>query len=65
MAGSDTGQGLYWLARPFYAVVLVTALIGQATGVHDRFGWPLVTSILAVAAVELGGVVLLAWADCR
>lgn len=65
MAESAAGRGVCWLVRPFYVVVLLTALVGQATGVHDHFGWPLGFSVVAVAVVELGGVVLFAWADYR
>lgn len=42
----------------FYAVVALIALAGQALAAVEWLGWPLITAITAVAALELGGVVL-------
>lgn len=42
----------------FYLVVALIALAGQALAAVEWLGWPLITAIAAVAALELGGVVL-------
>lgn len=42
----------------FYALVALIALAGQAQGANQWLGWPLLAAILAVAALEFGGVVL-------
>jgi hypothetical protein len=49
----------------FYAVVLVVALAGQVIGAHQSLGIPVVFAIPAVAALELGGIVVLSNADVR
>jgi hypothetical protein len=42
----------------FYFVVMLIALAGQALAAVEWLGWPLVPALAAVAALELGGVVL-------
>jgi hypothetical protein len=54
-----------WLLRTFYAVVLLVALAGQTIAATTWLHWPLVAALVAVAAVELGGVALSAHADAR
>lgn len=49
----------------FYAVVAVIALAGQATAAVRWLGWPLLLAVVAVGAVELGGIALSAYADFR
>ncbi|MET7399450.1 hypothetical protein ABZS66_38805 [Dactylosporangium sp. NPDC005572] len=49
----------------FYVVVLLVALAGQVTGAVQALGIPLIWAIPAVAALELGGIVVLANADVR
>jgi hypothetical protein len=49
----------------FYAVVLLVALAGQVMGAHEALGIPIVFAIPAVAALELGGIVVLSNADVR
>lgn len=49
----------------FYVVVLNVALAGQVTGAVDALGIPLIAAIPAVAALELGGIVVLNNADVR
>jgi len=49
----------------FYVVVLLVALAGQVSGAVERLHIPLLGAIPAVAALELGGVVVLANADVR
>ncbi|GAA0902999.1 hypothetical protein GCM10009558_001370 [Virgisporangium aurantiacum] len=56
-----TGQ----LRRGFYFVVLLVALTGQVTGADQTLHIPLLFALPAVAALELGGVVVLANADVR
>ncbi|GAA3302555.1 hypothetical protein Dvina_51415 [Dactylosporangium vinaceum] len=53
------------LRRGFYVVVLLVALAGQVTGAVQALHIPLMAAIPAVAALELGGVVVLANADVR
>src|SRR5256714_1562986 len=54
-----------WIRQGFYVVVLLVALAGQVSGaveaLHIQLGW----AIPAVAALELGGIVVLANADVR
>ncbi|MFF5229993.1 hypothetical protein [Dactylosporangium sp. NPDC000521] len=49
----------------FYAVVLLVALTGQVWGAHEALHLPLLFAIPAVAALELGGIVVLSNADVR
>ncbi|MGW3890468.1 hypothetical protein ACWD69_17410 [Micromonospora chokoriensis] len=49
----------------FYVLVLLVALAGQVTGAVQTLGVPLVVAVPAVAALELGGVVVMANADVR
>lgn len=49
----------------FYVVVLLVALAGQVSGAVETLGIPLAAAIPAVAALELGGIVVLANADVR
>ena len=53
------------LRQCFYLVVLATALAGQVTGAVHTLHTPPAAAIPAVAALELGGVVVLANADLR
>ncbi|WP_371409328.1 hypothetical protein OG423_05615 [Micromonospora zamorensis] len=54
-----------WIRQVFYALVLLVALVGQVTGAVQALGVPLVVAVPAVAALELGGVVVMANADVR
>ena len=49
----------------FYVVVLLVALAGQVSGAVEALDIPLAAAIPAVAALELGGIVVLANADVR
>ncbi len=49
----------------FYLVVLLVALAGQVSGAVETLGIPLAAAVPAVAALELGGIVVLANADVR
>ncbi len=49
----------------FYVVVLLMALTGQVTGATQKLDIPLLLTIPAVGALELGGVVVMANADVR
>ncbi|GAA4719012.1 hypothetical protein [Phytohabitans rumicis] len=49
----------------FYVVVLLVALTGQVLGAHEALGIPIGFAIPAVAALELGGIVVLSNADVR
>ncbi|MBO4207550.1 hypothetical protein [Micromonospora echinofusca] len=49
----------------FYLVVLIVALTGQVTGATQELDIHLLIAIPAVAALELGGVVVMANADVR
>ncbi len=49
----------------FYIVVLLVALAGQVSGAVEALGIPLAAAIPAVAALELGGIVVLTNADVR
>lgn len=51
--------------RAFYLTVLLLALAGQSLAAREWLGWPLLLAIVAVAAVEFGGVVLSMHADQR
>jgi hypothetical protein len=51
--------------RGFYAVVLLTALVGSTTAAAGWLGVPWPVAVVPVAAVELGGVVLSMLADDR
>jgi hypothetical protein len=42
----------------FYVAVVLIALAGQALAAVEWLGWPLLPSLLAVAVLEFGGVVL-------
>jgi len=53
------------MRQGFYVVVLVVALAGQVSGAVEALGIPLAAAIPAVAALELGGIVVLANADVR
>ncbi|MEW2427787.1 hypothetical protein AB0877_07230 [Micromonospora sp. NPDC047644] len=54
-----------WLRQVFYVLVLLVALVGQVTGAVHTLGVALVVAVPAVAALELGGVVVMANADVR
>ncbi|MEU7975212.1 hypothetical protein AB0B48_24560 [Micromonospora sp. NPDC049089] len=54
-----------WIRQVFYVLVLLVALIGQVTGAVQTLGVPMVVAVPAVAALELGGVVVMANADVR
>ncbi|MGC4815076.1 hypothetical protein ACLQ29_31560 [Micromonospora sp. DT228] len=54
-----------WIRQVFYVLVLLVALIGQVTGAVQTLGVPLAVAVPAVAALELGGVVVMANADVR
>ena len=54
-----------WMRQGFYVVVLIVAMAGQVTGAVEALHIPLVAAIPAVAALELGGIVVLANADVR
>ncbi|MEU7800695.1 hypothetical protein AB0B10_15630 [Micromonospora arborensis] len=54
-----------WIRQVFYVLVLLVALVGQVTGAVQTLGVPLVVAVPAVAALELGGVVVMANADVR
>ncbi|MGC4856658.1 hypothetical protein ACLQ24_25625 [Micromonospora sp. DT4] len=54
-----------WMRQAFYALVLLVALVGQVTGVVETLGVPVIVAVPAVAALELGGVVVMANADVR
>ncbi|MEU5554106.1 hypothetical protein ABZ738_30465 [Micromonospora sp. NPDC047793] len=53
------------MRQAFYVLVLLVALVGQVTGSVDTLGIPILVAIPAVAALELGGVVVMANADVR
>ncbi|GAA4728502.1 hypothetical protein [Phytohabitans rumicis] len=53
------------MRQGFYVVVLLVALAGQVSGAVEALGIPLAAAIPAVAALELGGIVVLANADVR
>jgi hypothetical protein len=72
IAGDDHDADLARLVRRtsvvrqgFYVVVLNVALAGQVTGAVAALGIPPVAAIPAVAALELGGIVVLNNADVR
>jgi hypothetical protein len=54
-----------WMRQGFYVVVLIVAMAGQVTGAVEALNIPLLAAIPAVAALELGGVVVMANADVR
>ncbi|MFG3645082.1 hypothetical protein ACGF3C_32890 [Micromonospora sp. NPDC047762] len=54
-----------WIRQTFYVLVLLVALVGQVTGAVETLGVPLVVAVPSVAALELGGVVVMANADVR
>ncbi|WP_432838899.1 hypothetical protein [Dactylosporangium sp. CA-092794] len=54
-----------YLRQLFYVVVLLVALTGQVIGAHEALGLPVAFAIPAVAALELGGIVVLSNADVR
>lgn len=53
------------IRQSFYVVVLLVALAGQVSGAVEALGLPLLAAIPAVAALELGGIVVLNNADVR
>jgi hypothetical protein len=53
------------MRQSFYVVVLLVALAGQVSGAVQALRIPLAAAIPAVAALELGGIVVLANADVR
>jgi hypothetical protein len=53
------------LRQAFYILVLLIALAGQVSGAVHSLNIPLIVAIPAVAALELGGVVVMANADVR
>ncbi|WP_330440493.1 hypothetical protein OHB44_09910 [Micromonospora sp. NBC_00821] len=54
-----------WIRQVFYVLVLLVALVGQVTGAVQTLGVPVAVAVPAVAALELGGVVVMANADVR
>ncbi|MEU4555746.1 hypothetical protein [Micromonospora violae] len=58
-------QRAAWIRQAFYILVLLVALIGQVIGAVGTLDVPLVVAFPAVAALELGGVVVMANADVR
>ncbi len=54
-----------WMRQAFYVLVLLVALVGQVTGAVETLGVPVLVAVPAVAALELGGVVVMANADVR
>ncbi len=54
-----------WMRQGFYVVVLIVAMAGQVTGAVEALHIPLVAAVPAVAALELGGIVVLNNADVR
>jgi hypothetical protein len=53
------------IRQGFYVVVLLVALAGQVSGAVEALGIPIAAALPAVAALELGGIVVLANADVR
>jgi hypothetical protein len=53
------------MRKIFYVVVLLVALTGQVTGAVQMLDIPAIVAIPAVAALELGGIVVMANADVR
>ncbi|MFV2103157.1 hypothetical protein [Micromonospora sp. LOL_024] len=53
------------MRQAFYLLVLLVALVGQATGAVQSLDVPMLIAVPAVAALELGGVVVMANADVR
>jgi hypothetical protein len=53
------------LRQGFYVVVLLVALAGQVSGAVEALHIPVAAAVPAVAALELGGIVVLANADVR
>ncbi|SCL17715.1 hypothetical protein [Micromonospora inyonensis] len=65
---ADLANAVHRTARTrqaFYVLVLLVALVGQVTGAVQTLGIPVIVAIPAVAALELGGVVVMANADVR
>ncbi|WP_244235851.1 hypothetical protein [Micromonospora inaquosa] len=54
-----------WIRQVFYVLVLLVALVGQVTGAVQTLGVPVAVAVPAVAALELGGVVVMTNADVR
>lgn len=54
-----------YMRQGFYIVVLLVALAGQVSGAVEALHIPLLAAVPAVAALELGGIVVLANADVR
>lgn len=59
------GQAVGRLGALFYAVVAVVALVGQTSAAVGWLNFPVLFALIAVAALELGGIVLSAQADHR
>jgi hypothetical protein len=53
------------MRQGFYVVVLIVAMAGQVTGAVEALHIPLIAAVPAVAALELGGIVVMANADVR
>jgi len=62
---SVDGRAANWLGGVFYFVVAAIALAGQTGAAVSWLGWPVITALPAVAALELGGIALAARADFR
>jgi hypothetical protein len=58
-------QRIGWLRNAFYVAVLGVAMGGQVTGAVEALHIPLAAAIPATAALELGGVVVMATTDIR
>jgi hypothetical protein len=54
-----------YMGKLFYGVVLTTALIGQTMGATEKLHLSTRTAVVAVIALELGGVVIMAITDVR
>lgn len=54
-----------WMRQGFYVVVLLVALGGQVTGAIQTLHIPAIVAVPALAALELGGIVVMANADVR
>jgi len=54
-----------FMRQGFYVVVLLVAMAGQVSGAVEALHIPLAAAIPAVAALELGGIVVMANSDVR
>lgn len=61
VSGKTAGR----LGAAFYTTVAAIALAGQSLAARDWLGWPLPLAVVAVSALELGGIALAARADFR